>query len=138
MTQAERAFPCYTGTMTDDGVAARMCQVGTELLGHLDDEQRSLAWLPFADDASRRWLEYRPEPRPGACLALLPLPGRKAAFRLLATALSDRAFAQAMAIVALEEVLERFPNWELVPGGTVRQHTSTVRGYSQVQVRPGR
>ncbi len=39
--------------------------------------------------------------------------------------------------IALEEVLARFPNWELVPGGTVRQHTSTVRGYSRVQVQPG-
>jgi cytochrome P450 len=39
--------------------------------------------------------------------------------------------------IALEEVLKRFPNWELVPGGTVRQHTSTVRGYEQVLVRPG-
>jgi cytochrome P450 len=39
--------------------------------------------------------------------------------------------------IALEEVLKRFPRWELVPGGTVRQHTSTVRGYSQVLVRPG-
>jgi cytochrome P450 len=39
--------------------------------------------------------------------------------------------------IALEETLKRFPSWELVPGGTVRQHTSTVRGYSKVQVRPG-
>jgi Protein of unknown function (DUF3500) len=93
--------------MTDDGVAARMRRVAAELLGHLDGEQRSLASLPFADDAKRRWLEYRPLPRPGACLALLTLPARKAAFRLLATALSDRAFVQAMAIIALEEVLDR-------------------------------
>jgi cytochrome P450 len=39
--------------------------------------------------------------------------------------------------IAIEETLKRFPTWELVPGGTVRQHTSTVRGYSQVLVRPG-
>jgi cytochrome P450 len=39
--------------------------------------------------------------------------------------------------IALEETLKRFPTWELVPGGTVRQHTSTVRGYSQVLIRPG-
>jgi cytochrome P450 len=39
--------------------------------------------------------------------------------------------------IALEETLKRFPTWDLVPGGTVRQHTSTVRGYSQVLVRPG-
>ena len=84
-----------------------MREAATALLGNFDDEQRQLGSLPFADDAARRWIEYRPEPRPGACLALLSMDGRKAAHRLLATALSDRAFAQALAIVALEEVLDR-------------------------------
>jgi cytochrome P450 len=36
--------------------------------------------------------------------------------------------------IALEETLRRFPTWRLVPGATVRQHTSTVRGYSQVAI----
>jgi len=93
--------------MTDDGIAGQMRRAATTLLKQLDDDQLALAHLPFSDDAARRWLEYRPEPRPGACLATLTLGGRKAAHRLLATALSDRAFAQAMAIVALEEVLDR-------------------------------
>jgi hypothetical protein len=77
------------------------------LLSELDDEQRSLAALSFADEAARRWVEYRPERRPGACLAGFSLPGRKAAYRLLGSGLSDPAFAQAMAIIALEEVLDR-------------------------------
>ncbi len=93
--------------MTDDGTAAQMRSAATALLRQFDDDQREVAHLPFADDAARRWLEYRPEPRPGACLALLTPAGRKAAHRLLATALSDRAFVQAMAIVALEEVLDQ-------------------------------
>jgi Protein of unknown function (DUF3500) len=93
--------------MTDDGIAGQMGRAATTLLRQLDDDQLALAHLPFTDEASRRWLEYRPEPRPGACLATLSLDGRKAAHRLLATALSDRAFAQAMAIMALEEVLDR-------------------------------
>ncbi len=93
--------------MSDDGIAGQMRRAATTLLQQLDDDQLALAQLPFTDDAARRWLEYRPEPRPGACLATLSLDGRKAAHRLLATALSDRAFAQAMAIVALEEVLDR-------------------------------
>jgi Protein of unknown function (DUF3500) len=93
--------------MTDDGIAGQMRRAATTLLRQFDDDQRALAHLPFSDNAARRWLEYRPEPRPGACLATLTLDGRKAAHRLLATALSDRAFAQAMAIVALEEVLDR-------------------------------
>jgi Protein of unknown function (DUF3500) len=93
--------------MTDDGIAGRMRGAATTLLRQLDDDQLALAHLSFSDDAARRWLEYRPEPRPGVCLATLTLDGRKAVHRLLATALSDRAFAQAMAIVALEEVLDR-------------------------------
>jgi hypothetical protein len=93
--------------MTDNGIAGQMHRAATTLLQQLDDDQLVLAHLPFTDDKARRWLEYRPEPRPGACLATLSIEARKAAHRLLATALSDRAFAQAMAIVALEEVLDR-------------------------------
>jgi Protein of unknown function (DUF3500) len=93
--------------MTDDGIAGEMRRAANTLLRQLDDDQRALARLPFTNDAARRWLEYRPEPRPGACLATLSPDGRKAAHRLLATGLSDRAFAQVMAIVALEEVLDR-------------------------------
>ena len=37
--------------------------------------------------------------------------------------------------IALEETLKRFPEWEVVDGKTVRQHTSTVRGYSEVGVK---
>ena len=37
--------------------------------------------------------------------------------------------------IALEETLKRLPNWEIVDGKTVRQHTSTVRGYSEVGIR---
>jgi len=84
-----------------------MRAAATELLAELDDGQREFAALSFGDEASRRWLEYRPEPRPGACLALLTPAARKAAHRLLATGLSEHAFAQAMVIVALEEVLDR-------------------------------
>jgi hypothetical protein len=65
------------------------------------------ARLPFEDDAMRRWLEYRPEPRPGVCLTDLDPHTRKLAHRLLATALRPPAFAQAMTIISLEEVLDR-------------------------------
>jgi hypothetical protein len=97
--------------MTADSVAGQMRSAATVLLRALDDEQRMQAALPFADDASRRWLEYRPRRRPGACLALISPAARKAAHRLLATALSDRAYAQAMGIIALEEVLDRQERW---------------------------
>jgi Protein of unknown function (DUF3500) len=93
--------------MTTDSLAGQMRAAAAVLLDNLTGEQRALAALPFGDDAARRWLEYRPEPRPGACLAGLSVAARKAAHRLLSTALSDHAFAQAMGIVALEEVLDR-------------------------------
>ena len=93
--------------MTAETLAGSMRAAATALLAALDDSQRELAALPFGDEASRRWVEYRPAPRPGACLALLTPAARKAAHRLLATALSEHAFAQAMVIVALEEVLDR-------------------------------
>jgi hypothetical protein len=81
------------------------------LLASLDDRWRALAARPFADDAARRWIEYRPRPRPGACLADLDRTARKAAHRLLATGLSPHAYAQAMTIIALEEVLDRIEDW---------------------------
>jgi hypothetical protein len=92
--------------MTGGEIAAQMRQEAGALLRELDDEQRKFAALEFGDHAARRWIEYRPHPRPGACLALMSVAGRKAANRLLATGLSEHCFAQSMAIVALEEVLD--------------------------------
>jgi hypothetical protein len=88
------------------------------LLEALDDQQRALAAHAFTDDGARRWLEYRPRTRPGACIADMDRAARKAAHRLLATALSEHAFAQAMAIIALEEVLDQRE------GGTAGRHSN--------------
>jgi hypothetical protein len=77
------------------------------LLATLDDRQRAEGTRPFSADADRRWIEYRPSPRPGLVLAGLGTAARKAVFRLVATSLSPVAFAQTMAIIALEEVLDR-------------------------------
>lgn len=44
------------------------------------------------------------------------------------------ALARVEARVALEETLKRFPTWELDRDHVVRQHTSTVRGYSEVRI----
>ncbi|NBE83118.1 DUF3500 domain-containing protein [Micromonospora rubida] len=87
-----------------------MRTAGAALLDALDEAGQARAALPF-DDAARRWLEYRPRPRPGVCLADLDRAGRKAAHRLLATGLSPAAYAQAMAVVTLEEVLDRAEGW---------------------------
>jgi uncharacterized protein DUF3500 len=79
-------------------------------LAALTGEQRAVAARPFGD-SGRRWLEYRPRPRPGQPLADLTTHARKAAHRLLATALSPPAYAQAMTVIALEEVLDRREGW---------------------------
>jgi hypothetical protein len=97
--------------MSEDSLPGQMRSAAMSLLAGLDDQQRKLAARPFADDAARRWLEYRPRRRPGACLAELSRTARKAAHRLLATGLSEHAYAQAMGIVALEEVLDRKEQW---------------------------
>ena len=97
--------------MAAESVSGQMRSAATLLLTALTSQQRELAARPFADDAARRWLEYRPLPRPGACIAQLGPAARKAAHRLLATALSDHAYAQAMTIIALEEVLDRREGW---------------------------
>jgi hypothetical protein len=68
------------------------------------------AQRPF-DDSTRRWLEYRPRERPGVSFTTLDPAARKYAHRLLATALQPHAYAQAIAIIALEEVLDREEGW---------------------------
>ena len=93
--------------MTGAGIAAQMRAAASDVLAALTAGQRPLAALPFGDDSARRWLEYRPERRPGACLALLSPAARKAAHQLLSAALSEHAYTQAMIITALEEVLDR-------------------------------
>ena len=97
--------------MTADGLDGQMRSAAVTVLAALSDQERALAAQPFGHDAARRWLEYRPERRPGACLAQLSPAARKAAHRLLATGLSEHAYAQAMGIVALEEVLDRQEGW---------------------------
>ena len=92
------------------GVAEEMAVMqreATAFLAALHPHQVPVATRGFDAEADRRWIEYRPEPRPGVSLADLGLEARKAAHRLLATALSPPAFAQAMSVIALEEVLDR-------------------------------
>jgi len=95
----------------DDPLPEQMRAAAGDLLAALDEPARARAVYRFDDTDARQWLEYRPRPRPGVCLDDLGRPARKAAHRLLATALSPAAYAQAMAIVALEEVLDRAEGW---------------------------
>jgi hypothetical protein len=84
-----------------------MAREAADLLALLDERQRAEGTRPFDADADRRWIEYRPQARPGLLLAGLGTAARKAVFRLVATGLSPAAFAQTMAIIGLEEVLDR-------------------------------
>jgi hypothetical protein len=97
--------------MSADSLPSQMRSAAMSLLAGLNGEQRTLVARPFTDDAARRWLEYRPRRRPGACIAELSGTARKAAHRPLATGLSEHAYGQAMGIVALEEVLDRKEQW---------------------------
>src|SRR5215472_7542999 len=97
--------------MSAESLAGQMRTAARSLLAGLDGRQRELAARPFGDDAARRWLEYRPRSRPGACIAELSGTARKAAHRLLATGLNEHTYAQALSIIALEEVLDRKEQW---------------------------
>jgi hypothetical protein len=89
-------------------LAADMRHAATALLAGTEGARAAAA---FDDDAARRWIEYRPQPRPGLSIAELGISARKAAHRLLATALSPPAYAQAMTVLALEEILDRREGW---------------------------
>jgi hypothetical protein len=67
--------------MSADSLPGQMRIAAASLLAALDERQRGLAARPFADEAARRWLEYRPRRRPGACLADLT-PGARHYYRV--------------------------------------------------------
>lgn len=82
-----------------------MQTLARDFLAALTDGQRGQAAHAFTDPRRLRWT-YVPAPRPGVALLGLSGQARKLAHRLLATALSRHAFAQAVTIMALEEVLD--------------------------------
>ena len=82
----------------------------TALLHTLDDEARPAAELPF-DDAERRSWAYWPAPRRGVPLWSLDRHQTKAAHRLLAALLPVPAYARAVTIMGLDEVLDRLEGY---------------------------
>ena len=87
------------------GTARTMTAIARDLLAALPPGGRDHACYPFNGPVRTQW-SYLPGARPGISLSELGKTGRKAAHRLLATALSRHAFAQAVTIMAFEEVLD--------------------------------
>ncbi|MGH3621147.1 MAG: DUF3500 domain-containing protein [Sciscionella sp.] len=98
----------------------QMGLIARRYLAALTMSQRATAAYAFTDPLRLQWT-YLPRPRPGPALLELGAPARKAAHRLLSTALSRHTFAQAMAIMALEEVLD------LDEGGRRGRHSDDYR-----------
>lgn len=89
-----------------------MATATADLLAALPPGDLPDARFPFGGPARTEW-SYLPGSRGGIELARLNPAGRKAAHRLLATALSRPAFAQAVTIMAFEELLDLDERGEL-------------------------
>ncbi len=87
-------------------LADRLGAASVAFLDRLDARQRTQAVLPF-DETERRTWAYWPTSRRGLALWALSRDQTKSAFRLLAEMIAAPAFARAMAIVGLEEVLDQ-------------------------------
>lgn len=72
----------------------------------LEDGQRALAVREMSDDHLRKRWAYTPGERPGVVYGDLGRDQRKAVHRLLSCVLSPHAYAQAAAVMALEDVLD--------------------------------
>lgn len=81
-------------------------------LGSLDTDARQVAHRSF-DDAHRRDWHYVPRQRAGLSLADMTVGQRMSAHRLLGTLLRPHAYAQAVHIMALEEVLDALEGHDL-------------------------
>lgn len=83
----------------------------------LDQEQAQGAVLPFDEEERRTWA-YWPTQRRGLALWGLDRRQAKAAHRLLATLLAVPAYARAVTIMGLDEVLDRMEGY-----GSDRRHS---------------
>jgi hypothetical protein len=82
-------------------------------LASLTRQQREAACIPFDDHAERTDWAFYPRRERGVALAELNHRQRKLAVRLLATGLSRQAFASAVAIMALDDLLDEIEGHRL-------------------------
>jgi hypothetical protein len=85
--------------------AARVRDLAVRFLEPLPPERRSAVLRTRADPEATRWT-YLPQRRPGLSWAEMDRRSRKAVHALLATVLSERCFAQAVGVMAHEDVLD--------------------------------
>ena len=99
-------------------LAATFAERAAKLLDVLDHDQRAAVLLPFDDDDGgedgdgdgndgRRTWAYWPRRRSGLALHQLDRGATKAVMRLVSTALPAPAYARAVTIMGLDEVLDR-------------------------------
>ncbi len=101
-----------------DRSPATMATAATAFLNGLTAEQRPVATFPFESDERLKWHFIPTEmfPRKGLTIQVMTEPQRKLAHALLRSALSDRGYKTATAIMDLETVLAA-----LEPGGKFRR-----------------
>jgi hypothetical protein len=95
-----------------------MLQAAQVFLGTLSEEQRRTATYPFADEERFNW-HFVPRDRKGLPLRDMNADQRKAAMRLLKTALSEQGMGKAREIMELEVILKALEN---LPPENDRRH----------------
>ena len=103
-------------------------------LASLRPEHLSTAAFGFDDDERRRWF-YTPTDHGGLALSLLTPPQQRLGLQLLASALSGPGYATAVAIMGLENVLDRNEGWRNRAMGT--RGRDPMRYYVSVFGTPG-
>ncbi len=93
-----------------------MAEAAAVFFASLGPAQQARVLFPLDSPERLNW-DYRPGERSGLSLKELSSPQRKLAYTLLASGLSHRGYARAMAIMALESVLRRL---EGTPGVQLR------------------
>lgn len=85
-------------------VSNEMREAAIDFLATLDDQLREQIKFAFDGDERTNW-HYIPKQRPGVSFKEMNLEQRRAARVLLRTALSEKGYLKAMAIMSLEQVL---------------------------------
>jgi hypothetical protein len=114
-TAREKNTAAKTATTASNQEMVRAAQA---FLGTLPEEQRRTATYPFADEERFNWY-FVPRDRKGLPLRDMTPDQRKAAMRLLQTALSEQGMGKAREIMELEVILKAL---EGLPAENDRRH----------------